>query len=140
MAVSSSYSMHFPNDLNCLKLVILLLLHCPLPPQDCILSLSFLFVHPFSPLSSPHFSTPLPPFFPPLIFPSLSPSLNPLPSLPVSDGMITEHTGQGELTSLGRFAGALPLDLRLGTLIHYGIALGESFLLSHCYVMRCDAM
>ena len=48
--------------------------------------------------------------------------------------MITEDTGQGELTSLGRFAGALPLDLRLGMLIHYGIALGE------CLISCCDVI
>jgi hypothetical protein len=39
--------------------------------------------------------------------------------------MITEDTGLGSLTNLGRFAGALPLDLKLGMLICYGIALGE---------------
>ena len=49
-----------------------------------------------------------------------------LPSHTILDGMITEDTGLGSLTNLGRFAGALPLDLNLGKLISYGIALGES--------------
>ena len=41
-----------------------------------------------------------------------------------SEGMIRPTSGHGSLTHLGRFAGSLPLDLRLGMLIHYGIALG----------------
>ena len=40
--------------------------------------------------------------------------------------MTTDDEGQGQMTCLGRFAGALPLDMRLSMLIHYGIALGES--------------
>jgi hypothetical protein len=39
-------------------------------------------------------------------------------------GMITEPENNGALTSLGRFAGNLPVDLQLGLLINYGIALG----------------
>lgn len=38
--------------------------------------------------------------------------------------MTTDDKGEGYMTTLGRFSGAMPLDLRLGMLIHYGIALG----------------
>ena len=38
--------------------------------------------------------------------------------------MITVPTNDGGLTCLGRFAGTLPVDMQLGQLISYGIALG----------------
>ena len=38
-------------------------------------------------------------------------------------GMITSPDDAGELTSVGRLAGQLPVDLQLGRLIAYGIAL-----------------
>ena len=41
------------------------------------------------------------------------------------DGIITEETGFGTLTPLGRFAGNLPVDLQLGLLISHGISLGK---------------
>ena len=50
------------------------------------------------------------------------------------DGMTTDDKGQGSMTSLGRFSGAMPLDLRLGMLIHYGIALGSSHTHHHSHV------
>ena len=40
--------------------------------------------------------------------------------------MTSDSEGQGQMTCLGRFAGELPLDMRLSMLIHYGIALGAS--------------
>ena len=39
-------------------------------------------------------------------------------------GMITGPSNDGGLTCLGRFAGTLPVDMQLGQLISYGIALG----------------
>ena len=39
-------------------------------------------------------------------------------------GMITAPKNDGGLTCLGRFAGTLPVDMQLGQLISYGIALG----------------
>jgi HrpA-like RNA helicase len=42
-------------------------------------------------------------------------------------GMITEADDIGELTSIGRLAGQLPVDLQLGRLIAYGVALGELY-------------
>ena len=40
-------------------------------------------------------------------------------------GMITVPEDSGNLTSIGRLAGSLPVDLQLGRLIAYGIALGD---------------
>ena len=40
--------------------------------------------------------------------------------------MTSDREGQGQMTCLGRFAGELPLDMRLSMLIHYGFALGAS--------------
>lgn len=93
---------------------------------NCMLSLPK-FVHPpFSSLVHLHSSP----------FSYLDSSLHPIlyyltisyhifPTL-LLDGMTTDDKGQGSMTSLGRFSGAMPLDLRLGMLIHYGIALGTS--------------
>jgi len=39
-------------------------------------------------------------------------------------GFITEHSDDGELTPAGRLSGALPVDLRVGRLICYGLQLG----------------
>ena len=39
-------------------------------------------------------------------------------------GMITEASDYGELTSYGKFAGQLPVDMSMARLIAYGIALG----------------
>ena len=39
-------------------------------------------------------------------------------------GMITEASDYGELTSYGKFAGHLPIDMSMVRLIAYGIALG----------------
>ncbi len=39
-------------------------------------------------------------------------------------GMVTEPSDYGELTSIGRLAGQLPVDLQLGRLVAYGVALG----------------
>ena len=65
-------------------------------------------------------------------------------------GMITVPADAGALTSIGRLAGNLPIDLQLGRLIAYGIALGNhilvlvflylvTFLLTHFFipVLRC---
>lgn len=41
-----------------------------------------------------------------------------------ASGMITKPANDGLLTSFGRFAGNLPVDMQLGQLIGYGIALG----------------
>lgn len=43
-------------------------------------------------------------------------------------GMITVPADAGALTSIGRLAGNLPIDLQLGRLIAYGIALGNVIL------------
>ena len=39
-------------------------------------------------------------------------------------GMLTQNDDAGNLTPMGRFAGAMPVDLQLSRLIGYGIALG----------------
>ena len=44
-------------------------------------------------------------------------------------GMITQCDDSGGLTSIGRLAGNLPVDLQLGRLIAYGIALGKQTLM-----------
>jgi HrpA-like RNA helicase len=49
-------------------------------------------------------------------------------------GMITEADDVGELTSIGRLAGQLPVDLQLGRLIAYGVALGDIYIHMYIYI------
>lgn len=53
-------------------------------------------------------------------------------------GMITVPADEGALTSIGRLAGNLPVDLQLGRLIAYGVALGKSlYVQTHFMYIYC---
>ena len=59
-------------------------------------------------------------------------------------GMITVPADEGALTSIGRLAGNLPVDLQLGRLIAYGVALGKCLYLEstdtlHVYLLIVEA-